>query len=168
MCLEIRFRDIDLADDRATLLAFARDLFLASFGDPDRFERRFGFDGAGYVEWMLDATSGICEFASFAVVADEPIGMVVLGFGHGGGQTGHVYHYYLSSAVRGCGLGAQLNDHAIATLGWHGMRRATLHVAPQNSRAIGFYRKLGWCDAGFVRDKGVRTMTFELQDQRGA
>ena len=54
--VEPAFRPIDPVADRDTLLAFARDLFATSFGDPGWFDRRFGAGGARYLDWLATVT----------------------------------------------------------------------------------------------------------------
>lgn len=59
-------------------------------------------------------------------------------------QAGHVTLYYLVPEVRGHGLGAELDDYAMALFRDAGMSRAWLRVNPSNHRAVSFYLKQGW------------------------
>lgn len=144
----LRFRPIDLVADRSILLTFARDLFTTSFGDIGWFDRRFGEDGACYVEWLLASTRGVDAFSSFITVGNMPVGMIVVGAEPDEPEIGHVFHYYLAQDARGLGLGAELDEHAMQTLARAGFAVARLNVTSTNLVAIGFYQRHGWeiCD----------------------
>lgn len=156
------FRPFDLASDTDTILAFARDLFAASFDDEGWFDRRFRSDGSDYLRWLHEVTKGDPTLACLAILRGKPVGMVVLGPEPDQPNTGHVYHIYLSETVRGLGLGKSLDEHALRQLAGHGFTLARLHVAPQNRRAIRFYERLGWTHAGHVPGKDVLAMTKPL------
>lgn len=162
---DIKFRHIDFKVDIETVLYFARDLFSISFNDSEWFDCRFGITGREYIVWLLAHTGGIESFSSFALIEGEPVGMVVLGREPGQVGTGHIYHYYLCPTARGQGLGVALDEHAAAVLKAEGLWKANLHVAPNNTAAITFYKKRGWLTVGELPDKGVAVMVKSLSDK---
>lgn len=76
-------------------------------------------------------------------------------------------HIDLLPAAQGQGYGRKLMDRLLSALAEAGSTGVHLGVAPQNERAIGFYRHLGFAELNpgfFVRELTVRQMTAELLD----
>jgi GNAT superfamily N-acetyltransferase len=67
-------------------------------------------------------------------------------------SLGKVNLFYLRPDHRGRGLGGQLEQYAVDFLRAAGCGGAWLRVSPTNARALAFYRKHGWVDAGRGED----------------
>lgn len=88
------------------------------------------------------------------------MGATVLGFASSGPPlvaedsdpaTGDLYAIYVDPDVWGHGVGAQLHATALRRLRSGGFDRAGLWVLEGNERALRFYRREGWIDAGRSR-----------------
>lgn len=145
---ELALRPIDLDGDRDVLIRFVRDVFVVSFGDDQTFVREFGEDGAGYVAWLRKGISDDPSVAALAVLEDAPVGLVVTGRFRDDPAVGYVFHYYLAPQARGLGLGAALDDYAMAVLARRGHGLARLSVAEANTPAMRFYARRGWRPVG--------------------
>ena len=64
------------------------------------------------------------------------------------GTGGELYALYLDREVAGTGIGRALHDRAIDDLRAAGHAHATLWVLDTNARAIAFYARCGWRNAG--------------------
>jgi ribosomal protein S18 acetylase RimI-like enzyme len=100
----ISFRAFDPAQDGKLVRAFARDLFLRSFGNDGRFEREFGPDDLDYVAWLEQVPTE----AMLAYEGDTAVGIVVLGSYKPDPTIGYVFHYCLIKQARGRSLGEAL------------------------------------------------------------
>jgi ribosomal protein S18 acetylase RimI-like enzyme len=139
----LSFRPFNPKRDDKLVTAFGRDEAVCSFGDHRRFERKFGPDGQRFVPWLQRRRE-----AMLAYEGDTPVGLVVLGRYKPDPAIGFVFQYYLVEPARGRGLGDELDTFACQTLQATGFSRALLAVAVANTRAVRFYRRRGWSDAG--------------------
>ncbi|WP_442952713.1 GNAT family N-acetyltransferase [Pelomonas sp. BJYL3] len=74
-------------------------------------------------------------------------------------SAGKVNLFYLRPDCRGLGLGGQLERYALDCFQGVGLSEAWLRVSASNRRALAFYAKQGWRDAGpDVRFDGLRVM----------
>ncbi len=55
-----------------------------------------------------------------------------------------VHHLYVDPARQGRGIGTALLAHAVARAFAHGAGRVSLKCQLRNTRALAFYRRLGW------------------------
>lgn len=148
MTPRLRFKPADLSADSDTLIHFARDLHLVSFGHVGKFERDFGANGEGYLAWISERLRDGPDMAVIGFDGPTAIGLVVLGSWAGDPAVGYVFHYYLAPGARGVGLGEQLDRCAMQTLSARGFEKARLSVAERNAHALRFYLRTGWRHAG--------------------
>ena len=73
---------------------------------------------------------------------------------------GYVNLYYVAPQWRGKGIAGALDEYVVAYLLAEGCTRARLTVSKTNPRAISFYTKFGWQDAGTRLDV-PRTLFME-------
>jgi ribosomal protein S18 acetylase RimI-like enzyme len=140
---KISFRGFNPSRDGKLVTAFARDEFICTFGDDRRFERKFGPDGERYVPWLQRGRE-----AMLAYEGDALVGAVILGSYKPDPTIGYVVQYYLIEPARGRALGDELDLFACQLLRDKGFTRARLLVSLSNIRAVRFYRRRGWTDAG--------------------
>jgi ribosomal protein S18 acetylase RimI-like enzyme len=140
---KLSFRPFNADRDSEQVTSFARDIFLCTFGNDRLFERKFGPDGEHYVPWLKRRRE-----AMLAYEEDTPVGMVVLGNYKPVPTVGCVIHYYLVEQARGRSLGDELDTFACQSLRAKGFTHARLAVSLSNIRAVHFYRRRGWSDAG--------------------
>jgi GNAT superfamily N-acetyltransferase len=160
---QLSFRPFNADQDGPLVTAFARDIFLCTFGDHRRFERKFGPNGEHYVPWLERGR----RQAMLAYEGDTPVGLVVLGRYKPDPTFGYVFHYYLIEQARGRRLGDELDSFACQALRANGFPHARLAVSLTNIRAVRFYRRRGWTDAG-PRPRTPGVHFFEKQLNRSA
>src|SRR5699024_2097626 len=106
--------------------------------------------------------SKISQFPDGFVLLKEneiPIGQLELSIREfDGGEIGYVHLYYFIPEKRGTGLGKLLHDYAIQFFKNHGVDEYHLRVAPGNTTARKFYRKIGMTEIGPERDGKVIRM----------
>jgi GNAT superfamily N-acetyltransferase len=96
------------------------------------------------------------------------VGFVAVGAGRepvGGPGVGELMAIYLVPEVAGTGTGRALHDAGTAWLVDRGFTLARLWVLTSNSRARGFYERMGWRHDGRTR---VETIGVELEETRYA
>lgn len=77
----------------------------------------------------------------------SPVGYVVVSFGWSvelGGIDGFIDELFIRDAVRGRGMGTEALTSLLPALARHGVKALHLEVATTNSRARGFYARLGF------------------------
>ena len=142
------FRVVDVDRHADLCIRFRADSFVASFGDAARFR---GGDGKGadrYLEWLRDAVQRFPGGHAHAWVGDEIVGQVEMRPLDAPPGVGYVHLYYVTPPWRGLGVADQLDAHATAWLRAQGCGTARLSVSDTNARAIRFYLRRGWRDAG--------------------
>jgi len=103
--------------------------------------------------WELDRTF-------VAVTAGEVVGVIfvtVSGFGFG------EIAMFVAAEARSRGIGTALVGAAIGWAKARPLHKLTLSVFPQNHRAIGLYRKLGFVEEGY-HPRQIRRANGELWD----
>jgi GNAT superfamily N-acetyltransferase len=136
---QLSFRPFSPDLDGQLVIAFARDVYLCTFGNRCAFERKFGPDGQGYVPWLKRRR----KEAMLAYEGDTLVGMVVLGSYKADPTIGYVSCYYLVEQARGRTLGDELGTFACQVLRDKGFAHARLSVSVLNTRAVRFYRRRG-------------------------
>jgi len=75
----------------------------------------------------------------------KPVGMIEANFrSYLGRVRGHIVHVYLVPELRGTGIATQLMKIAEEWLKQNGAESADLNVTASNTRAVKFYRKMGY------------------------
>src|SRR5262245_7636850 len=141
----LQFHPIDLGRHGALAVEFRRDSYICSFGDDRIFAEENGADGRGYIEWLEARLQHFPEGHVHAWQDDVIVGQVEMIIGARGG---YVNLFYLRPESRGCGLGDALHDYVVALLARHRIGIAGLSVSPTNKRAVRYYERHGWRDAG--------------------
>ena len=161
--MSLMIRPVDLKQDRAHLIAYARDLFAISFANPTQFNDQFGSDGTAYISWIAEKQASGPANACLIFFNGEHAGMVVVGPWPEDEEVGYVYHYYLEPRFRGLGLAADMDAHAVQTLLRGGYSIARLSVAETNTRARRFYLRQNWSPVGPRPDQpGILYMSRTL------
>lgn len=154
----IEFRTINPDHDMETCIEFREDSFRASF--PHAEEWKQYWHPEDYRIWLQHFIEEFPIGALHIWGGDEIIGQLEF---KRIDENGHVYLYYLRPDMRGKGFGEIAHRHVVATLIAQGCKTATLRVGPDNARAIGFYKKLGWVDLGQDQDHShVRKYLYYL------
>ena len=150
------FRGIDLGRHAELCVQFRADSYVCGEGTSDRFFARAGPGGRDYVARLSTYMRDLPGSCVHARLGDEIVGQVETVRDPGDPSAGKVNLFYLRPDHRGRGLGGQLERYALDLFRGLGFRAAWLRVSPTNARAVAFYRKHGWVDAG--RDEGVPDM----------
>ena len=150
------FREIDLGRHAGLCVQFRADSYVCGEGTADRFFARAGPGGRDYLARLSTYMADLPGSCVHAWLGDEIVGQVEMVRDPGYPSAGKVNLFYLRPDHRGRGLGGQLERYALEFFRGLGFRAAWLRVSPTNARAIAFYTKHGWVDAG--RDAGVRDM----------
>jgi predicted acetyltransferase len=151
---ELAFRPVDFARYAAECVRFKRDAYACSFGTDALFDEHFR-DDAGYLAW-LRTRSAIHLWRDGEIVGQLELAP------RPDPEPSSVTLFYLVESARGTGAGDALHAHVVALLRTHGSRRADLHVAPGNTRAVRYYLKHGWRDLGPEPNGAVHRMRLEL------
>ena len=159
----LSFHVIDVDRHADLCVTFRADSFAVSFGDAVRFH---GGDGKGadrYLRWLSDAIRDFPGGHAHAWFGDEIVGQVEMRPLESPPAVGYVYLYYLTLPWRGIGVAGQLDAYATGWLRDQGCRTARLSVSDTNKRAIRFYLRQGWRDAGpRPGHRGERVMERDL------
>jgi ribosomal protein S18 acetylase RimI-like enzyme len=140
------FIPIDLETHAAICVAFRRDSFVCSFG-VDRFFDEAGPDGVNYLGRLRSHIARFPDGYLHVWRGDEVVGQLEMQI-RDAPQIGYVNLFYLIEPLRGVGLGGQLQDRAVTFMQHHGVKTMQLSVSPSNVRALAYYRKHGWRNAG--------------------
>ena len=153
---------LDIDRHEAAAVALARDAFVESFGSSERFEREHGVNGERLAPFLRARQQRDPRWVSGAEENGRLVGLLVLGEHAGPPPCGHLMLLSVEPGVRGSGLASQLLALGVETLRSHGWDRARLHVTVRNARAVRFYLREGWTDAGESSVPGVRIFEREL------
>lgn len=151
--LGLTYRTIRLPKDAALVARNRRDACVETFGDDACFE-----GDVRYLAWLKNK---IEEFPDGFVLAHDRhrvIGHLELETPYGS-SVGYVNLFYVTPGLRGQGYGHLL--HAYAEQYFRSWEATTieLHVSPTNTRAMEFYRKLGY---RAVRLEGMRSRLWRM------
>lgn len=134
----------DDADDRALLLDWAHQTYIAAYGSDAKL------DDADF----LAQTAQMAQTPRAVVIGmwkDEPICLVRLNvLDDSEPELGKVGTFYLRPDYRGSGVNQQMLGHAISTYRNLGKSWLCAYVAAENEPAKGFYRKTGFENRGAV------------------
>jgi RimJ/RimL family protein N-acetyltransferase len=160
--MELTFKPIDLEKHSAICVKFRLDAFVCSFG-PDRARWATPFDEAEYLDWLSKKIEKNPDRALHVWIGNEIIGQLELGTLREDPDAGYVNLYYLAPAFRGSGISRELDAYVESYFRRFGMTRLKLCVSPSNLRALAYYKKCGWKDAGPRPDRPeVHFMQKEL------
>ncbi|WP_347860805.1 GNAT family N-acetyltransferase [Salimicrobium sp. PL1-032A] len=137
----MEFKTIDLEMDKETALHFRRESFRESFGDED------SLDEGDYLDWLQKKINEYPSGVVFVMNGEETIGQIELSIrAHQGRIIGYVHLFYLKEEWRGEGY--WLFDYAMKFFHVRDITEFHLRVAPENKRAVAFYKKYGMTEAG--------------------
>lgn len=148
MVKNLRFEPANIEKHAKTCIVFREDSFVVSFGDATKFYEHDGRGVERYMEWLKAKITKDPNSVVHVWSGDQIIGQIELGTLRDDPTKGYVNLYYLVPELRGRGLGAQLDSHAMAYFKKLGFTAARLSVSPTNSRALAYYKRMGWVDLG--------------------
>lgn len=154
----MQFEQINLDENRDTVISFRKDSFQVSFGNIDSFG-----DEAVYLNWLAEKIKLFPEGFVFVKEFGEIIGQLELTLREfEERKIGYVNLYYLIPSKRGNGRGKELHQYARQFFEKNKVREFHLRVAPENYAAIKFYKKIGMEEVGPEVDGKVIRMKGEL------
>jgi ribosomal protein S18 acetylase RimI-like enzyme len=154
--------DLDLHGPAA--IALTREAFVESFGSSERFDAELGVDGSGVVEQLKQRLAADPTRVWGATEDGRLVGLLVLGRFEETPPVGHLILIAVVPEARGTGLADRLLVLGEETLARSGYGRARLRVAARNTRALRFYRRHGWTDAGESSVPGLRVFERPLHE----
>ena len=154
----LTYRRIELPRDSARAITYHRDACRASFGDSS-FERRLEHPGR-YLDGLAARIEEFPDGHLLAYLGASCVGQLELQVPYGL-DVGYVNLFYVTPIFRGRGYGRLLQTRAEQYFRSWEARRIELHVSPRNRRAVGFYRAMGYQEAG--RERGMTLMVKGLE-----
>lgn len=162
--LALRFRTIEPRRDADLVAAYAHEAWVVSFGEEqgDRLFDREGF--LGFVRW------GVAAFPDGFVLAYEDtapearcVGLVLLdvrdaaqvGSDDLDGPIAYAHLYYIAPEFRGTGASNTLQRYVDEFARRRNTRAIELNVEPGNTRAVRYYRRVGYRVARQILRWGV-------------
>lgn len=142
----LQIKPIDFEEHASVCVRFRRDSFVCSFG-VDSFFEEAGPGGERYLEWTRARAARFPNGYVHAWIGGEIVGQMELQILEDP-RIGYVSLFYLVEAMRGSGLGGELQRYALEFFRTQGVASAQLSVSPTNLRALGYYEKHGWRDLG--------------------
>jgi len=133
----LSYRTIDPEADCAIVIANYRATYRASYGDDERCDVR------SYLPWLRSRVEEFPEGHVLAYLGKQCVGQLELQVPYGL-CTGYVNLYFVAGRFRGQGFGRLLHEYAERYFRSWEANRVELHVASTNTRAVGFYRHLGY------------------------
>lgn len=156
--VRLTFAPIDLERHADLCTQFRADAFRVSFGRDERIYQEHATsptavhpDGRGrerYVTWLAQRMRDIPGSCVHVWHHSAVVGQIEMGRFRGDASVGYVNLFYLIRAYRGHGLGAQLEQYALAFLQRTGHQLVRWSVSATNHQAIAFYLKHHWRDLG--------------------
>ena len=133
----LTFRTIDPDTDRALVTAAYRETHRASFGDDQACSVK------SYLPWLRSRIDEFPDGHLLAFLGKRCVGQLELQVPFGL-ATGYVNLFYVAPRFRGQGFGRALHGQAeLYYQSWQA-ERIELDVSATNTRAVGFYRHLGY------------------------
>lgn len=133
----LTFRPIDPDADRSHVLAAYRDTHRVSFGDDRTCSTKT------YLPWLRSRVEEFPDGHVLTFLGKRCIGQMELQVPYGL-TTGYVNLYYVAPAFRGKGFGRAMHGRAEEYFRSWQADRIELDVSATNTRAVGFYRHLGY------------------------
>lgn len=133
----LTFRTINPDTDRALIVNAYRETHRASFGD----ERSCSIKS--YLRWLQSRLDEFPDGHLLAFVGKRCVGQLELQVPFGL-SDGYVNLFYVAPPFRGQGFGRALHERAEQYFQSWQAERIELDVSSTNSRAVGFYRHLGY------------------------
>jgi ribosomal protein S18 acetylase RimI-like enzyme len=133
----LTFRTIDPDADRSLVLNAYREAHRASFGDDRTCSTKT------YLPWLRSRVEEFPDGHVLAFLGKRCIGQMELQVPYGL-STGYVNLFYVAPAFRGKGFGRAMHDRAEHYFRSWQADRIELDVSATNTRAVGFYRHLGY------------------------
>ena len=135
------------SDELPSLALMVEDLF--------RREADFRPDADTQLRGLRLLIAAPADRARIAVArgAEGPVGLAVAQLVVStaqGGLSAWIEDVYVRPAWRGRGVGRSLLEHLLDWARVAGATRAQLLADRDNAAAIGFYRRLGWCDTALL------------------
>ena len=134
----LTFRTIDPDADTARAYAAYADACRASFGD-----RGTASSVADHARWLRARVEEFPDGHVLAFQDGRAVGQLEIQVPYGL-TTGYVNLFWVDPALRGRGYGRRLQEYAERYCRSWEADRIELDVSPYNSRAVGFYRHLGY------------------------
>jgi len=134
----LSYRTIDLQADAERAVAHHLDACVCSFGDAARFQ-----GARRYLRWLERKLEEFPDGFLMAFIGDRCVGQLELEVPYGL-ETGYANLFYVTEAFRGMGFGRILHGRAEVYFKSWEANQITLHCSPDNERALGFYRSLGY------------------------
>jgi ribosomal protein S18 acetylase RimI-like enzyme len=133
------FRTIDPDRDGDIAYRHFVETARASFGLAERPMRQ-----ADHLRWLRARVEEFPEGHVLALLGDgQVVGQLELEVAYGK-TVGYVNLFYVAKAYRRRGYGRALHEYAERYFRSWGAERIALDVSPENRRAVGFYRHLGY------------------------
>jgi ribosomal protein S18 acetylase RimI-like enzyme len=135
----LTFRTIDPAADRSIVIDSYRQTHRASFGDNDK-----SCSIKSYLPWLRSRVEEFPDGHLLAFLGKRFVGQMELQVPFGLAE-GYVNLFYVSPDFRGQGFGRAMHERADEYFRSWQAERIELDVSSTNTRAVGFYRHLGYC-----------------------
>lgn len=154
----LRFETINLPRDADVAVALRRDSYVCSFGSDEAFG-----PVDDYLNWLRQRIEHHPAGHVHLWNGTQVIGQVEMLIRKTSPREGYVSLFYLTPEARGKGHGHALHQYFTEFMLTHGAQLARLSVSPSNARALAYYHKHGWQDAGpNPVDPTVRLMELGL------
>jgi ribosomal protein S18 acetylase RimI-like enzyme len=136
----LAYRTIQLPRDAARAITYHRDACRASFGE--HFQHHLEHP-ARYLKSLAARVEEFPEGHLLAFASDQCVGQLELQVPYGS-PVGYVNLFYVAPLFRRQGYGRLLHARAQQYFRSWEARIIQLHVSPQNTAAIEFYRAMGY------------------------
>jgi diamine N-acetyltransferase len=144
--MSVRIRPA-VVHDAAPLAAFAAEMFRATYATFNTADDIAAYEAAEF--GVEQQTADIADPSGFVLIADD--GPPIIGYAQiiaRPPDAVEIKRFYIASAMHGRGVAQTLMDAVIRTAAARGAPTLWLGVWEQNPRAIAFYRKVGFAEAG--------------------
>ncbi|HEX5324643.1 MAG TPA: GNAT family N-acetyltransferase [Capsulimonadaceae bacterium] len=150
----LEYKPIDLEKHADLCVEFAQEMHRLTFGCDAS-----NYDTDPYIERIRQKIASDPTSCLFAWMAGEVVGQLNLGVFAPDPSIGYVNVFYVVPKWRGKGVAGEIERYACDRLRSAGFAEAQLSVAWANQRAVRFYEKHGWSDAGEREDRpGIHNM----------
>lgn len=154
----LRFETIDLTRDAEVAVALRRDSYVCSFGSDEAFGKV-----DEYLSWLRQRIASHPAGHVHVWDGSKIVGQIEMLIRKTSPLQCYVSLFYLTPPARGVGHGRALHQYFADFTLARGAQLAQLSVSPSNARALAYYHKHGWQDAGpNPVDPNVRLMVLRL------